>query len=84
MVCHRIMQGRAGAVDVATGAPLVSNDAAVNACIGSKCALWVPEDNNHDGAGPAPFGGSVAPKTGKGFCNDNLRATPWADPAVTS
>lgn len=60
-------------------------------CIGSACALWVPEVLNgcRTHAGPDDFtdfhsvtrpDADLAP-TGRGWCAENTRRTPWADPA---
>lgn len=58
-------------------------------CLGSRCALWVPEVMSEDGPVPADvapgcnciYGGPDATPTGRGWCVDNLRRPPWPDPA---
>lgn len=58
-------------------------------CLGSDCALWVPEmDRAHptnDTYLPAQHPeGNPARKmmpTGRGWCAKNLRRPPWQDPA---
>lgn len=59
---------------------------AASPCIGSACALWVPEVRP-DNPKHYPFlrcdGATDITPTGRGVCADNLRAAPFDDPAAT-
>lgn len=56
-------------------------------CIGSRCAMWVPSlDADGEPAGEGLGGFWANPENrdrpnGLGWCADNLRRAPWADPA---
>lgn len=63
-------------------------------CIGSRCALWVPEIEARGYVGPRVAGSAerrvpadqddhftTGKPSGRGWCAENLRATPWVDPA---
>lgn len=52
-------------------------------CIGSACALWVPEVHPADFRRHRflrPEGDATGTPTGRGVCADNLRAAPFDDP----
>lgn len=54
----------------------------VNAyCLGSRCVKWVPELNHGNGI-PEDGGYSSAAITGNGWCCDNTRRAPYADPSA--
>lgn len=81
--CHRTLVTGSVALRETVGTP----------CIGSACALWVPEvrwnvvgdDNGLYAApialtGPRNEGDDSRATTGRGWCADNLRTPPWSDP----
>ncbi len=51
-----------------------------SACLGSRCVKWVPETKRGEGV-PAE-GGYASDLTGNGWCSDNLRRAPFADPSA--
>jgi hypothetical protein len=93
VICHRTLgHTEAAARVVGFKGPLMADG---KTCIGSRCAMWVPEHGSTslDSSGPViPGGGSqfsASPvrfergcPTGRGWCADNLRREPWGDPAA--
>lgn len=82
MICHRGI-GAANRIDGARQTP--------GGCVGSACPMWVPEvtrkggaHGTHDVLEPAPANPRAGDGklTNLGWCADNLRRAPWADPTV--
>jgi hypothetical protein len=92
VICHRTLgHTEAAARVVGFKGPLMADG---KTCIGSRCAMWVPEHGSTslDSSGPVIPGGGrmytctpgnfdVGDPTGRGWCADNLRREPWGDPA---
>ena len=89
MMCHKFTAAlMAGRAVVSVGVQPYSDVeiAAMSVpCIGSACAMWVPEVGAADDPRPATVGWTSADRyaesTGRGWCAENLRREPWADPA---
>lgn len=97
-VCHRLMGMPVVHTDgdnINTIA-LAQNDRTGCLCLGSLCALWVPEIESNARVAPRLEGSREArygvdsnyntciedgKHSGRGWCAENLRRTPFADPA---
>ena len=74
-ICHRLMAAYWSTPDPKRA--VLTHE--INACIGSRCALWCSTSEPVTHTTP---GGSVSiVSMGDGHCADNMKADPWPDPA---
>jgi hypothetical protein len=91
-LCPALMQGHAASLATANAKPadcmpLVTDG---SACLGSRCAKWVPELGALDPSAeawtwiqePGMTNNGPCRATGRGGCADNVRRAPFADPAA--
>jgi len=66
----------------APSAAAITRLSSASPCLGSACALWVPEVRYESGLSPQlVLSDSTFGRTGRGYCADNLRRAAWEDPA---